>query len=187
MLNDFYITLENGYQWFVAPTSTRVFHISCFKNKFLTTNFEVTSNSILSVRSDCIVANGVTTFTPEKSSNFSVLDHLNFSTVIDIKEIPENVLPKIHIDPVDTKNLFIQGIKLGELDKKLIALEKEKRYRTHWQMGLDFLNTLGYLCIFGLFVYMIVSLSRIGCIQSTCKILCCKCLRINNNKSTAIT
>ena len=112
LLNDFYVTLDNGYQWFVAPTTTKVFNVSCFKNNYKTINFDLISNSILSVRSDCIANNGMTTFTPVISSNFTMIESLNFTNNIGVYEIPENLLPKIHIDPVDTKNLYTHGINL---------------------------------------------------------------------------
>ena len=93
-----------------------------------TSNFDIISNSILSVRTDCFVANGLTTFAPEKNSNFTFVEFLNISSNIEVADIPENILPKFHVDPIDTKNLFTQGMKLDKLHTKLIELENEKRF-----------------------------------------------------------
>lgn len=173
MQNDFYITLANGNQWFIAPASMTIFHVSCFNNTFKTSNFDVVSNSILYVRSDCIVANGLTTFTPERTSNFTVVEFLNFSSRIELTDIPDNLLPKIHVDPVDTKNLFTQGMKLEQLHKKLIELEKEKRFQMHWHAGLTILSDVAYFCFLGLAFYLIFRFSSVNCFRSIFRICCC--------------
>ena len=173
MQNDFYITLANGNQWFIAPANMTIFHVSCFNNTLKTSNFDIITNSTLSVRSDCIVANGLTTFTPERTSNFTVVEFHNFSSTVELTNIPDNVLPKIHVDPVDTKNLFNEGIKLDQFHKKLIELEQEKRFQMHWQGGLTILTNVAYLCFFGLAAYLLLRFSSINCFRSICRILFC--------------
>ena len=187
ILNNFYITLETGYQWFVAPSEMTVFHVSCFKNKFQTMNFDITSNSILSVRSDCIVANRLTMLTPERNANFTIVEHLNFSKNIEIEDIPDNFLPTIHINPIDTKNLFKQGMKLDELNKKLIELNKLRYQQSNWQAGLDYLNTFVYICFLGLVLYLLITCSSVSCCQQFFKICCCLWLKPKKKTNHKLT
>lgn len=112
LTNDVYVSSTNGFHWFIAPATTNSFHISCFKDKFKLNDFQIFSNSILTVRSDCVVTNKISNFMPSRNINFTLIQSLNFSKHAEKIEIPPNVLPEIHLDRINIDSLKNQGIQL---------------------------------------------------------------------------
>lgn len=152
LLNDYYIALENGYQWYIAPVGECTFQIICTTDKFFS-SFIVSMNSILTLRSDCIAKNGRTTFTPAKNNNHSTIE---IPQVIDIEipHIPHRFLPQIDLHFIHTKALNKAGLELHEVDKKLHELENAGRVKNWYHTGISVLNKIGYLCITGLVTFI---------------------------------
>lgn len=161
LVEDVYMPLKSGFQWFISPVKNFEFHISCFKATIHIDTFKINTNSILSVDLDFRVENSVTEFIPTRNLNVTSIEHLNFTSVIDNITIPNNILPKIRLDFINLDSLKSDGMKLKDLNKKLIDLKNEGRFEFHYQMGFQIMEKIGYIACGLIIFYVIVKLADV--------------------------
>lgn len=186
LLNDYFITLNSGNQWYIAPASECFFQIACSADKYISSFLE-SENSILTLRPDCIAKNSKTSFVPVNNINFTSIEFPNISD-INLPSIPEKVLPKLNLNLIDTKPLHKNGLDLEEISKKLEILQTQKRHNDRYHTGINWLNKIGYICIFSVISYFLFKINAISAISVCFKGLftklwntfCCKQFHIHN-------
>lgn len=160
LLNDYYIALNSGNQWYIAPAAESSFQIVCSSDKFIS-SFFISQNSILTLREDCIAKNEKTSFIPSNNVNYTTIEIPKIND-IDLPSISEKVLPQINLNLVNTKPFHKHGLDLDEINKQLDILRTEKRHQDWYHTSIQWLNKIGYICIFTVIIYLLYRINALS-------------------------
>ena len=145
LTNDYYISLNNGYQWYIAPLIESNYQVICSMDKVIK-SFSITENSLLTLRGDCIAKNSKTTLIAANHINYTTIEFPRIIN-INIPEIPHEKLPRIDLQLINTNPLHKEGLNLNEISNELDRFKRDQR-TTHWyNTGIYYLNIIGYICI----------------------------------------
>lgn len=164
LLNDYYIALNSGNQWYIAPAGESYFQIICSTDKFIS-NFLISQNSVLTVREDCVAKNSKTSFIPYNNINYTTIEIPEIND-IDLPSISEKILPQVNLNLVNTKSIQKHGLDLDEINKQLEIIESEKRHQNWYHTSIQWLNIIGYICIAIIITYFLYKINAISALLS---------------------
>ena len=137
---DYYVALNNGYQWFVAPAHNSSFQILCTRDKYMS-SFVITQNSLLTIREDCFAKSSKTSFVPGNRLNFTTIEIPRIANA-STPTITYDVLPFLNLHLINTKPLHKGGIKLEEINNQLELVRRDQKYLQLFETGESIITRL---------------------------------------------